>query len=108
MLLLIDRNFYKTLCSFLFVGSLAGVLNGHQAEYDAMNFYVNHTSYVNDIPVIFREFKIPTKVDFCRQGKHISIILNTNLIIFSNINKSISLFSKVFTVYLFVWLLYVD
>ncbi|XP_078382296.1 uncharacterized protein LOC144664978 [Oculina patagonica] len=46
-----------------------GLLNGYPAELDAMNFFVNHTSDLNNVSsIIFKTFKIPEKVDLCNQA----------------------------------------
>ncbi|KAL9962089.1 hypothetical protein ACROYT_G031159 [Oculina patagonica] len=46
-----------------------GLLNGYPAEYDAMNFFVNHMSDVNNISsIIFKKFKIPEKIELSNQA----------------------------------------
>ncbi|XP_078383344.1 glutamate receptor ionotropic, kainate 2-like [Oculina patagonica] len=55
-----------------------GFLNGYLPEYDAMNFFVNHTSDASNVSsIIFKNFKIPEKIDLCNQA---SLLLQQNVV----------------------------
>ena len=70
--LLVNGGNYKLVqngnATFSFVGSHLGLLNGHPTEYDAMNFFSNHTFNVNNVSVVFKEIKI-SENNVCHQGK---------------------------------------
>ncbi|KAL9962104.1 hypothetical protein ACROYT_G031177 [Oculina patagonica] len=45
-----------------------GLLNGYPAEFEAINFFANHTSRMNNISVALKRFQISERINIFNQG----------------------------------------
>ncbi|KAL9962084.1 hypothetical protein ACROYT_G031154 [Oculina patagonica] len=45
-----------------------GLMNGNPTEYDAINFFVNHTSGANNVSVVFKELETTKRLDLLNQA----------------------------------------